>query len=69
MPPWKTCAALSAILLFGSGCANAGPAKTEPSFCKVYRPHSLPLAAQEVMTAVEVEAWEDNLIAYEALCG
>ena len=64
----KRSAALGATLLFANGCATTGPATTGPSFCEVYRPHSLPPAAQQAMTDAEVEAWEDNLIAYEELC-
>lgn len=68
MQLWTKCAALGAILLFANGCVNAGPATTGPSFCEVYEPHGLPLVAQEAMTVDEIEAWEDNLIAYEVLC-
>ncbi len=68
----RTFAALAAILLSASGCASAGPGMAdpggEPGFCQVFVPHGLPAAALAVMTAEEVSAWEDNLIAYEVLC-
>lgn len=68
MTLWTKFAALAAILLCASGCASVGPVTAEPGFCAVFVPHGLPASALAVMTAEEVRAWEDNLIAYEVIC-
>ena len=59
---------LAAILLFASGCATGGSEMTGGNFCDVYEPHSLPVQALKLMTSRQIDAWEDNLIAYEILC-
>ncbi len=68
MQPLRNFAVLAGILLSASGCATPGLGTTDPSFCQVYEPYTLPASALQVMTAGEIRAWEDNLIAYEGLC-
>lgn len=68
MTPWTKFAALAAILLCASGCASVGRGMADPGFCQVFIPHGLPASALAAMTAEEVRAWEDNLIAYEVIC-